>query len=380
VTNIIGAPGIQTNIYPASVVKLIAAGGNHTLAAIFNPIVQYQINVAQDLLLIYNSTNISFSSNVCAYYMAHRPMVSNANALGFPCPTNEVISPSDYTNYFVAPLMNWLATNPTKRPQYVILFQDLPSIRDLPGGGDVSVQVDMNTDYSGSYPLTWFPFVTSINMNGKGGTNDCTSYIDKIARAASNNPPGSLIISGSKAGYGNTNWCFDGAAYTAFATQAALGVSNALASPSMTYTTNTYITLGTNVAGYWSPGFDGGISSYSNYNSYATNGDVKFRGTNGWFIMATVDSFNGQRDSFQTGFIQWFAASAFGGTNYSNTPIGTVDHVDEPTTGGEEDDYTYYRDWALGKPFGITVWDALHNNYLNDFVHCAANGDPFVSR
>jgi len=43
------------------------AGGGHTNAAIFSPLLQYQINVAQDLLLIYNSTNTSLSSNVCAY-------------------------------------------------------------------------------------------------------------------------------------------------------------------------------------------------------------------------------------------------------------------------------------------------------------------------
>ena len=127
VTNIIGPPDNETNITPASMVKLITASSDHTMAAIFNPIVQYQLNVAQDLLLIYNSTNISFSSNVCAYYLAHRPMVSNANVLGFPCPTNEGITWSDYTNTFCRPIVNWLSSNPTKRPLYVILFQDLPT-------------------------------------------------------------------------------------------------------------------------------------------------------------------------------------------------------------------------------------------------------------
>ena len=227
-------------------------------------------------------------------------------------------------------------------------------------------------------------------MNGDNGTNDCTVYIDKIARAASNNPSGSLVISGSKAGYSNTNWYFDGGYapgplygnYSWFAAQAGLGVSNALASPSViyTHTTNNYITLGTNVAGYWGAGSDGGITSFSNYNSFATNGDVKFQGTNNWFIMATVDSWNGVRASYQGGFQTWFAATAFGGLNYTNATVGAVVHVYEPTTGGEEDTYTYYRDWALGKPFGIVAWDALFNNSYGDFVHCAVVGDPFVSR
>ena len=74
--------------------------GDHTMAAIFSPLVQYPIDVSKDLLLIYNSTNISYSSNVCAYYMAHRPMVGNANVLGLSCTTNEGIVMSDYTNSF----------------------------------------------------------------------------------------------------------------------------------------------------------------------------------------------------------------------------------------------------------------------------------------
>ena len=38
-------------------VKSIAAGGNHTLAAIFSPLVQYPVDVTKDLLLIYNSSS-----------------------------------------------------------------------------------------------------------------------------------------------------------------------------------------------------------------------------------------------------------------------------------------------------------------------------------
>jgi hypothetical protein len=221
-------------------------------------------------------------------------------------------------------------------------------------------------------------------MNGVGGTNDCIAYIAKIASFASNWPSGTIFISASKSNYGNTSWYFDGGyspgagVYTSFATQAALGVSNALSSPSITYTTNTHILQATNVAGYWSGGTDSGLGGPNN--SFATNGQVTFSGSSGWFIMATVDSFNGERETGQAGFLTWFATNAFLGTNYSTTPIGAVTHVDEPYTDGEENTYVYYRDWAVGRPFGITAWHALFSNGNYNFKECAVVGDPFTMK
>ena len=34
--------------------------------------------------------------------------------------------------------------------------------------------------------------------------------------------------------------------------------------------------------------------------------------------------------SGQGNFLEWYASNAFGGANYSNTPIAAVSHVDEP--------------------------------------------------
>ena len=213
----------QTNIpyFSTNVdVKLIAAGGDHSLAAIFSPWVQYPVDVSKDLLLIYN-TNSPDSSNVCAYYLTNRPMVSNANVFGVSCITNETISPSDYTNVIAAQVQEWLTLNPTKRPQYVILFQDIPSRANNDAGltnsdgsvaynegggtGTPSVQYLLNTGCA----TNWHPFVTGLNMNGVGGTNDCIAYINKLAFIGLNYSPGQLIISANGAqtgGYGNTNY------------------------------------------------------------------------------------------------------------------------------------------------------------------------------
>ena len=169
-------PPPTTNYYPPIIVKLIAAGGNHTMAAIWSPMVQYPINVSKDLLLIYNvaSTN---SSNVWAYYVAHRPMVGAANSIGINCPTNEAITNGTYNSMFSGPISNWLSLNGAKRPQYVVLFQDLPS-ELIDGNYETTVQYDIESGVNTTlgttnYSATWTPFVTSINMNGAGGTNDC---------------------------------------------------------------------------------------------------------------------------------------------------------------------------------------------------------------
>ncbi len=71
-------------------VKMIAAGANQTVALIFSPLTQYQVDVTKDLLLIYNSTNAD-SSNVFAYYTNNRPMVSAANRLPISCTNNETV-------------------------------------------------------------------------------------------------------------------------------------------------------------------------------------------------------------------------------------------------------------------------------------------------
>src|SRR5439155_11134015 len=56
-----GNSGGQTNVPTPTLtnihVKLIAAGGDHTLAAVFSPLVQYQVDVPRHPLLIYNTNS-----------------------------------------------------------------------------------------------------------------------------------------------------------------------------------------------------------------------------------------------------------------------------------------------------------------------------------
>jgi hypothetical protein len=240
-----------------------------------------------------------------------------------------------------------------------------------------SVQYQLNAYLS----TTWHPFVTSINMLT---TNDCKAYIDKLAFISSNYSSGQLIISANSGGYTNTNYYFEGSgdspAYP-LAFEALEGVtSNGVLRSAVDYdqTTNyVHITNGTNVAGYFSRGYNGGLGS-----TYSIDGTVDFSGNGGWYIIETAESFNGQIpvQQFPQGtFTQWFFTNAFSGTNfvganYLNTPVGAVTHVEEPYTAGVENPQVYFGLWAAGKTFSISAWAARNTPYFQ------AVGDPFTRR
>ena len=355
------------------------------------------INVTNDLLLIYN-TNSTDSKTVLDYYLAHRPGVGGANVLGigytgfyvsnapasgiFNGMTNayyyETISPTDLTNHILNPVANWLATNPSKLPQYVILFPDIPARVNTNNNAASSAFSYQSPNYQPSVQVQlhndipdWTPFVTSINMDG---TNACIGYINKLTSLGTNNYSGTPFLSASANGYANTNWYFDDATYgypTGLIGLSALqGVmSNGVPRSAIYYvpnTTSSHIYAGTNVAGLYNTGNDGGTGG----NFAAT---MVFQGDSGWYVMETVDSYNGVRYGIDT-FMQWYAPYAFGGTNYSNTPIGAVTHVDEPNLGGVENSKTYFGFWVAGKSFAICAWSARQTPYFQ------AIGDPFVTK
>jgi len=347
------------------------------MAAIFSPLVQYPVNVSQDLLLIYNTNSID-SSNVWRYYTNNRPMVASANTLALGCETNEQVSNAEYTLVIAPQIQTWLSNNPTKRPSYVILFPDIPSRPDATFEAP-STQVQINTTCA----TNWQPLVTSINMNGAGGTNDCIGYIKKLVGMASNNPPGTLIISATAAHYGNTNWYFDDtiAGITnaapntnALGYNAEQGVLAANPSASVFYSYNTVITNGTSVAGYYSRGAN------DNYftKTYPTDGKIVFSGASQWYLIETDESYNGLRISSRGNFLGWYASNAFGGSTYSGTPIGAVCHVAEPGS-ALNNPFLYFGLWARDKTFACCAWNSFYG-YGTGRPYLQVVGDPFVTR
>jgi hypothetical protein len=374
--------------------------------------------VTNDLLLIYN-TNSADSATVLNYYLAHRPMVGGANVLGigYTNPVSpgyyETINQPGMSNQILAPVATWLSANPTKRPQYVILFLDVPTrVNDstafptnsaYPSGGyhpSVSVQIR-------SFTAGWQPFVTAINMGMSATvnrTNDCIGYINKLVTIGTNSLPNSPVISASAGNYGNTNYVLDNIRHgTGYGIIGVTGdedyspygylvstvtnnlLQNGVSSSAIKYLdgldtilTNTtpftyinppQITNAANVAGYVSWGFHSALGSF-----YATNNIVRWSGNSGWYLIQTYESYNGQEYNVSGNYIQWSSANAFGGSNYSNTPIGAVTYVEEPNLSGVNDSSVYFGSWAAGKNFAICAWNSRNTTFFQ------AVGDPFVTR
>ena len=321
-------------------------------------------------------TNSAFVKD---YYLANRPLVRGANVLPIDCTNAETITPLTFTNQILTPFLGWLATNPTKHPQYIILFPEIPSAvcvgLDCANGGS-SVSYGLSTSMSGIQP-----FITSINMGLFDTTNDCVHYIDKLKSFGTNNQ---VLISASAGVYGNTNYYFDDtrnldvASYPNAGGAARSGVLAANPMASVTYSNvvpdpgglQGHITTGSNVAGYLSWSAHSALGS-----SYATNGYVTWSGSSGWWIIETIESFNGLREyGGQAFFLQWFSLGAFGGTNnYSKTPVGAVSHVYEPG-GNWNDPATYFGLWEARKNFGICSWNSRKTPYFQ------AVGDPLVTK
>jgi alpha-tubulin suppressor-like RCC1 family protein len=394
--NDFGGRALPTNLPP---VKLIAASLDYSLVGLSSSLLQYPVDVTKDLLLIYN-TNSTDSSNVCAYYLQHRPLVSGANVLGIGfsgfyiasggAPPNsiavtnitdyETISPPDFTNIIQNPVLGWLNSNPTKRPQYVILFLGVPSrVNDTATSatnfpfypsGDQSAGVDcqLQTMMPG-----WQPFIMHINM---GDSNDCKAYIDKLAYFGTNGPAVSLLISGTAGRYTNTNYYIDDSGSSGLSNTVTALIQSGVVAASIDYAppTATHIYVGTNVAGYLSHGSHGSAPHLPG--TYATDGTITFEGDSDWYIIQTIESFNGQAyESGQGNYIGWFSANAFGGTNYGNTPLGAISTVDEPGGLGTGSAPTYFTLWAAGKNFGICAWNARTTPYYFQAV-----GDPLTTK
>lgn len=391
----------QTNVpdvFTNPITKLIAAGGDTTLAALFSPLVQYPVDVTKDVLLIYNS-NSTNSIALKDYYLAHRPMIAGANVLGVACDVGEFTTSTNCNAEIVAPVLNWLTNNPTKRPQYVILFYDIPTrLTDL--AWDLNDTSPYFRYGSVSYHLHnnllrgWQPFVNNLNA---GTLTDCKAYVNKLESIGTNYSPGKLIISANAGGYGNTNYYFDEMSEARDGVlnvnpEASVTFSNAYYenfpvfnetySEGLTKVLSNHITTGFNIAGYSSLGAHSSLVIYYTNafglqsSCFATNGFPTWSGHSGWWLIETVESHNGKRlnEAAQSNFIQWFSSIAFGGTNYANTPVGAVCHVEEPGLGNHNYAYVYFGLWEAGKNFAICAWNSRKTPYFQ------AVGDPLVTK
>jgi len=338
------------------------------------------INVSQHVLIAYN-TNSNTSIGVMNYYTGHRPLFSGANVIGLSVPSgNEQIDYPTFSGSIQTPIFNFITGVSGKPIRYVIMLNDIATRVSGTAGTNIYslpyqlywayqyMGIRSGLDYSmqtGHFSLANYQadsfLVSYINFTNYA---DSIAYINRISVGQTG-----LYLTGNG---GNTGFYIDDAGafsgyYTYFSGRNLQPLLQAY--PSTPYVYRAYnqsqITTGSNLAGYISWGNDGGLGL-----TYPTDGTIKWGGNSNWYIMMTVDSFDGRTGGFNT----WFTSGAFGGLNgtgYNNCPVGAIGTVEEPFLGSHNLS-GYFNMWVSGYPFIECAWQSRLTPWL------AVYGDPFI--
>jgi peptidoglycan hydrolase-like protein with peptidoglycan-binding domain len=381
---------------------------------------------AQNLLVVYNTLSPE-STDLKNYYIANRPGFSTANVLGiaFPgsqCqnagykdgvfvfywveegsnPNCETVRKGDFDTYFKTPIVNWITSHPEKDIRHIVMVYTADRIEPASGNGGVAYALNLAMRTTGIRPGGGNTFPTNIIDDGVAGNGyfthreypgtmalttylwmgsvDATkAYIDKLKSMYDRMPVKNIVISAEGTGQQGTNYYFED---TNNIPEAAMGnarrdavlVVNPSAPVTVAGDSVPYISSANDVAGYFSWGFNSRyFNGVGHPKTYSVDGSVVFTGKSNWFLMETVESYNGLWDSYQGDFTDWFSANAFGGTNYSHTPAGAVVHVDEPYAGGINSP-SYFQCWEKRHLFIDCAWGSLMTAFM------APHGDPWITK
>lgn len=228
--------------------------------------------------------------------------------------------------------------------------------------------------------------IGALNMR----VEDTTNYVNKLAQLGVVVPRYRALLSASRSGYSNDLICLDNArspGSVPFIITAAIQLPLRGVPPAKLWyaaSTQAHIVNATNVAGYVSWGgnsrpLDPPVLVYTN--TWTTDGTVRFYGASRWWLIQSIESWNGvwvEREPLpqdtQGSYQRWFSAPAFGGSGYSATPIGGVEHVSEPTSSGMSLSEYYFGLWQFGRSLGVASWTSANTHFH------AVTGDPLVSR
>jgi hypothetical protein len=344
---------------------------------------------AKHLLVVYNA-DVADSVTLKNYYLAHRPGVSAANVLGLAgLPDTTSTTSANVTSLILDPIYTWLVANEAAKPiRHIVFMRGVPSRQGAVGsvGMEVySLLSDRGYRTGSGYQAGSSRFCRAVYQGvtclpswvDMGSYAASTAYIDKLAAASSGLNADGVTISGDAAGVGGEEYVLDdkrtsGYLYCpVFADDNAALPSEGVDEANITFNDGTSSLLSeaadVTFLGNW------GVHTGVLGDGWGRNGSVALSGNSGWFAMMSVESFNGIYGSAHGDPAEFFAATAFGGTDYANTPVGFVGHTAEPYVSGISSQY-YSRLWARGWTFAEAAWAGRNT------LHFLAVGDPLVTR
>ncbi len=345
------------------------------------------LTISADKVLVVYNTNSPDSVALFQYYMANRPGFSTANTLAIATENVEITSLTTFQTTIRQPIIDWMQANSARPIYYVVLLRGIPdrisgnsSVETLLSTAKADMGIKTGAQYGGGTGAAYDPakypgttaLITHLNMGSQAAT---LAYVDKLKSMYNAMPTPNVIISSQGTPNAGNHYYLDEAqgyaGYPLIQADNSSLTSAGVSASRITYTPQTssvHVATGTDVLGYATWGANGSLGG-----SYANDGKVIFTGASSWYLIKTIESYNGQWSTGQGNFIDWFNANAFGGTNYSNTPVGAVTHVEEPYTSGVSGP-AYFSDWEKGRLFAEAAWDSKQTPYF------MAVGDPLIKR
>jgi hypothetical protein len=353
------------------------------------------------VLLVYN-TSSKDGLELAEFYKANRPGMSGVDTLGVTADTTEITTSAKAISQIRTPIYDFIA-NSSQPKYYVIMCRGLPSrvwdnelplasVDYLVARSDPNLAISVGAEYCqggglnyynkafapGSYPGTPF-LVTRMDM---GTLSTTKAYIQKIKTMYEAMPSPDVVVSASSAGLGGSNYLLDevrnkayGSAFPIAKDQSDLAnrsYSNVPLSRRLYLFgiagVNAHLASGADVTGYECWGANGGMTA-----TYPNDRSIFFTGKSNWYLVKTVESYNGIVGSHHGTFEKWFSPNTAGGWQYSRTPIGMACHTDEPSLGGVEGSM-YMCNWEAGLLFSECAWSSRRTKYF------MAVGDPLVKR
>lgn len=358
-------------------------------------------SAASRVLLVYNISSKD-GAEIANYYKKNRPGMSAVDTLAVTADKTEKTTFANVISQIRTPIYDFIAKSPHPK-YYVIMCRGLASrvwennspvasVDYLIGRSDSNPANPVGIEYQQGGGVNYYnkPFapgayagtpilVTRMDMGSLEATR---AYIQKIKSMYEAMSPSNVIVSADTAGLGGSNYFFDEVRNPAYSSIFQIAKSNSdLASASYSNVpaarrlyisgvagTDAHLSRGGNVLGYESWGSNGGMPL-----TYPNDRTVVFTGKSNWYLVKTVESWNGIVGSGQGNFEQWFSGTTGGGWHYTRTPIGMVCHTDEPLVSGVEGSM-YMCNWEAGLLFSDCAWSSRRTKFF------MAVGDPLVKR